>query len=161
MSTTEKPSSVHASKDAPATTSNIPASTVSQLTLRERLSRLKPYFGYQRWTWVLAVLATIVVAGTEADPTTGARAAIYIAPFVEEATKATVLFGVAMLAVALADKGHGPDVLPMVLGGTAVLAAIIFGDSLTWPAVVGIALIIAGVLLVEYGAHRAAERRAT
>ena len=44
---------------------------------------------------------------------------------------------------------------------TAVLAAIIFGDSLTWPAVVGIALIIAGVLLVEYGAHRAAERRAT
>ena len=65
MSTTEKPSSVHASKDAPATTSNIPASTVSQLTLRERLSRLKPYFGYQRWTWVLAVLATIVVAGTE------------------------------------------------------------------------------------------------
>ena len=38
---------------------------MSQLTLRERLSRLKPYFGYQRWTWVLAVLATIVVAGTE------------------------------------------------------------------------------------------------
>lgn len=65
MSTTEKPSLAHASKDAPATTSNNPASTVAQLTLRERLSRLKPYFGYQRWTWVLAVLATIVVAGTE------------------------------------------------------------------------------------------------
>ncbi|MFG5779794.1 lipid A export permease/ATP-binding protein MsbA [Comamonas sp. J-3] len=65
MSTTEKPSLAHASKDAPATTGNIPASTVAQLTLRERLSRLTPYFGYQRWTWVLAVLATIVVAGTE------------------------------------------------------------------------------------------------
>ena len=38
---------------------------MAQLTLRERLSRLTPYFGYQRWTWVLAVLATIVVAGTE------------------------------------------------------------------------------------------------
>ena len=65
MSTTEKPSSARASTDATATTSNISASAVVQLTLRERLSRLTPYFGYQRWTWVLAVLATVVVAGTE------------------------------------------------------------------------------------------------
>lgn len=35
--------------------------------------------------------------GGGGDPTTGARAAIYIAPFVEEATKGTVLFGIAML----------------------------------------------------------------
>lgn len=35
------------------------------MPLRARLSRLAPYFGYQRWTWVLAILATIVVAGTE------------------------------------------------------------------------------------------------
>lgn len=35
------------------------------MPLRTRLSRLAPYFGYQRWTWVLAILATIVVAGTE------------------------------------------------------------------------------------------------
>ncbi|QMV75759.1 lipid A export permease/ATP-binding protein MsbA [Comamonas piscis] len=35
------------------------------MPLRARLSRLAPYFGYQRWTWVLAILATIVVASTE------------------------------------------------------------------------------------------------
>ncbi|MEG0921989.1 MAG: lipid A export permease/ATP-binding protein MsbA [Comamonas sp.] len=65
MSTTEKPSSSHASKAASATASSNPASSVTQLPLRARLSRLTPYFGYQRWIWVLAVLATIVVAGTE------------------------------------------------------------------------------------------------
>ncbi|OBK78757.1 multidrug efflux SMR transporter [Mycobacterium sp. 1274761.0] len=36
---------------------------------------------------------------------------------------------------------------------TAVLAAAIFGDPLTWPIAVGIGLIIAGVLLVELGAR--------
>jgi small multidrug resistance pump len=44
----------------------------------------------------------------------------------------------------------------MGTAGTAVLAAIIFGDPFTWPIVAGIALIIAGVLLVEFGSHRAA-----
>jgi small multidrug resistance pump len=39
--------------------------------------------------------------------------------------------------------------------GTAVLAAIIFGDPFTWPIVAGIGLIVAGVLLVEVGSHRA------
>jgi small multidrug resistance pump len=42
---------------------------------------------------------------------------------------------------------------------TAVLATAIFGDPLTWPIVAGIALIIAGVLLVELGSHpRAAHK---
>ncbi|WP_102144520.1 DMT family transporter [Mycobacterium hubeiense] len=36
---------------------------------------------------------------------------------------------------------------------TAVLAAAIFGDPFTWPIVAGIGLIIAGVLLVEFGSH--------
>jgi small multidrug resistance pump len=36
---------------------------------------------------------------------------------------------------------------------TAVLAATIFGDALSWPIVAGIALIIAGVLLVEFGSR--------
>ncbi|TFV57376.1 QacE family quaternary ammonium compound efflux SMR transporter [Mycobacterium sp. PS03-16] len=36
---------------------------------------------------------------------------------------------------------------------TAVLAARIFGDPFTWPIAAGIALIIAGVLLVEFGSH--------
>jgi small multidrug resistance pump len=39
---------------------------------------------------------------------------------------------------------------------TAVLAALLFGDPFTWPIVAGIGLIIAGVLLIEFGSHRAA-----
>ncbi len=39
---------------------------------------------------------------------------------------------------------------------TAVLAAVIYGDPFTWPIVMGIGLIIAGVLLVEFGSQRAA-----
>ena len=38
---------------------------------------------------------------------------------------------------------------------TAVLAAAIYGDPFTWPIVAGIGLIIAGVLLVEFGSQRA------
>ena len=38
---------------------------------------------------------------------------------------------------------------------TAVLAAVIFGDPFTAPIVAGIGLIIIGVLLVEFGSHRA------
>ena len=37
---------------------------------------------------------------------------------------------------------------------TAVLAAAIFGDPFTWPIVAGIGLIIAGVLLVEFGSQQ-------
>ena len=40
--------------------------------------------------------------------------------------------------------------------GTAVLAALLFGDPFTWPIAAGIGLIIAGVLLVEIGSHRSA-----
>lgn len=36
---------------------------------------------------------------------------------------------------------------------TAVFAAAIFDDPLTWPIAAGIGLIIAGVLLVEFGSH--------
>jgi small multidrug resistance pump len=36
---------------------------------------------------------------------------------------------------------------------TAVLAALIFRDTLTWPIAVGIGLIIAGVLYVELGSR--------
>jgi small multidrug resistance pump len=40
---------------------------------------------------------------------------------------------------------------------TAVLAAAIFGDPFTWPIVAGIGLIIAGVLLVEFGSRPAGD----
>ena len=40
-----------------------------------------------------------------------------------------------------------------------MLAAAIFGDPFTWPIVAGIGLIIAGVLLVEFGSQRAAADR--
>ena len=43
--------------------------------------------------------------------------------------------------------------------GTAVLAAALFGDPFTWPIVAGIGLIIAGVLLVEFGSHPAGRGR--
>lgn len=43
--------------------------------------------------------------------------------------------------------------------GTAVLAAVLFNDPFTWPIVAGIGLIIAGVLLIEFGSHRAVEPR--
>jgi small multidrug resistance pump len=36
---------------------------------------------------------------------------------------------------------------------TAALAAVIFRDPFTWPIFVGIVLIIAGVLLIEFGSH--------
>jgi small multidrug resistance pump len=35
------------------------------------------------------------------------------------------------------------------------MAAVIFGDRFTWPIVAGIALIIGGVLLVEFGSRQA------
>ncbi len=40
---------------------------------------------------------------------------------------------------------------------TAVLATLIFHDPFTAPIILGIGLIIAGVLLVEFGSHHAAE----
>jgi small multidrug resistance pump len=43
----------------------------------------------------------------------------------------------------------------MGTAGTAILAAVIFGDPFTWPIVAGTGLIIAGVLLVEFGSQRA------
>ncbi len=44
---------------------------------------------------------------------------------------------------------------------TAVLGALIFGDPFTWPIVGGIGLIIAGVLLIEFGSRPAREIEST
>jgi small multidrug resistance pump len=43
---------------------------------------------------------------------------------------------------------------------TAVLAPIIFDDPFTAPILIGLVLIIAGVLLVEFGSHQATEAEA-
>lgn len=43
---------------------------------------------------------------------------------------------------------------------TAAVAAVIFGDPFTGPVVLGIGLIIAGVLLVEFGSHTAGSQAA-
>jgi small multidrug resistance pump len=40
---------------------------------------------------------------------------------------------------------------------TAVMASVIFNDPFTWPIVIGIGLIIAGVLMVELGSRPVAE----
>lgn len=42
--------------------------------------------------------------------------------------------------------------------GTAALAAVLFGETLTWPTIGGIALIIAGVMFVELGSHSSEEQ---
>lgn len=57
------------------------------------------------------------------------------------------LFGVVMLASALAGGGHGPDILPMVLGGTGVLAAIMAGFAFAQRPVLRMAQGLAGRLL--------------
>ncbi|MDX1891951.1 multidrug efflux SMR transporter [Mycolicibacterium sp. 050158] len=36
---------------------------------------------------------------------------------------------------------------------TAILAAVLFGDPFTWPIALGIALIVAGVLFIEFGSR--------
>jgi len=84
----------------------IPLSLIFFLADRFRPQRL--------WIWLLtfgwgACVATFVSANVnswaaaqlsivgDGDPATGPRAAIYVAPWVEESTKATVLFGIAIL----------------------------------------------------------------
>jgi putative membrane protein len=57
------------------------------------------------------------------------------------------LFGVVMLATVLAGSTHGPDILPMVLGGTSVLAAIMAGFAFAQRPVLKMAQGLAGRLL--------------
>ena len=65
--------------------------------------------------------------GGDGDPTTGARAAIYIAPFVEEAAKATVLFGIAMLVrYQLVTKLSGVTLAGLSAAGFAFTENIIY-----------------------------------
>ena len=74
-------------------------------------------------TWAAEQLSI----GGNGDPTTGARAAIYIAPFVEEATKATVLFWIAMLVrYQLVTKLNGVTLAGLAAVGFAFTENIIY-----------------------------------
>ncbi|OYY67395.1 lysylphosphatidylglycerol synthase domain-containing protein [Sphingomonas sp. 28-63-12] len=82
------------------------------------------------------IRSSLVYASLIADQTTELAAQL-----------AFTLFGVAMLATALSSNGHGPDVLPMVFGGTAVLAAIMAGFAFAQRPVLKMAQGLAGRLL--------------
>ena len=74
-------------------------------------------------TWASEQLSIV----GDGDPTTGARAAIYIAPFVEEAAKATVLFGIAMLVrYQLVTKLSGVTLAGLSAAGFAFTENIIY-----------------------------------
>lgn len=74
-------------------------------------------------TWA----STQLSIGGDGDPTTGARAAIYIAPFVEEATKATVLFWIALLVrYQLVTKLNGVALAGLSAAGFAFTENIIY-----------------------------------
>ena len=72
----------------------VPAAAVLGLVDDLRLGRcVATFVAAQINTWAAGHLSII----GDGDPATGARAAIYVAPFVEEAAKATVLFWLAIL----------------------------------------------------------------
>lgn len=94
-----------------------------------------------------------LVIGARAAITGGIRDSLVYASLIADQTTelaaqlAFTLFGVAMLAVMLSSGGHGPDVLPMVLGGTAVLVAIMAGFAFAQRPVLRMAQGLAGRLL--------------
>lgn len=74
-------------------------------------------------TWAAEQLSITGVG----DPTTGARAAIYIAPFVEEAAKATILFWIAILVrYRIVTKLNGISLAGLSAAGFAFTENIIY-----------------------------------
>jgi small multidrug resistance pump len=110
----------------------------------------------QKWA-LLAAAITIEVAATlslRASQDHSAWLMLVVAGYVGAFVLLTMVLRTGMpVGVAYGIWGA------MGTAGTAVLAAIIFGDPFTWPIVVGIGLIIAGVLLVEFGSQRAASEQ--
>jgi small multidrug resistance pump len=103
-------------------------------------------------TWVLLAAAIV----TEVAATLSLRAsqdnAVWLAVVAVGYATAFVLLALVLRAGVAVGVAYG------IWGAsgtalTAVLAAIIFRDALTWPIAGGIALIIAGVLFVELGSH--------
>ncbi|MGV0660981.1 DMT family transporter [Mycolicibacterium sp. XJ879] len=105
--------------------------------------------------WVLlgaAVIAEIAATlSLRASHDHSAWLAVVIAGYVTAFTLLTLVLRAGMpVGVAYGIWGA------LGTAGTAALAAVLFGDPFTWPIVAGIGLIIAGVLLVEFGSERAA-----
>lgn len=94
-----------------------------------------------------------LVIGARTAIAGGIRPALVYASLIADQTTelagqlAFTVFGVAMLVAILASNGHGPDVLPMVLGGTGVLAAIMAGFAFAQRPVLKMAQGLAGRLL--------------
>jgi small multidrug resistance pump len=104
--------------------------------------------------WILLVAAIVVeVAATlslRASQDHSAWLAVVIAGYVGSFALLTMVLRAGMpIGVAYGVWGA------LGTAGTAVLAAVIFGDPFTWPVVAGIGLIITGVLLIELGSHQA------
>lgn len=94
-----------------------------------------------------------LVIGARTAMSGGIRAGLVYASLVADQTAelaaqlAFTLFGVAMLAIALSGGGRGADLLPMILGGTAVLAAIMAGFAFAQRPLLKLAQGLAGHLL--------------
>ncbi len=94
-----------------------------------------------------------LVIGARTAISGGIRPALVYASLIADQTTelaaqlAFTLFGVVMLASLLGGGGHGPDILPMVLGGTAVLAAIMAGFAFAQRPMLRMAQGLAGRLL--------------
>jgi small multidrug resistance pump len=104
----------------------------------------------RKWTLLTAAIVTEVAAtlSLRASQDHAAWLAVVVVGYATAfALLALVLRGGIAVGVAYGIWGASGTAL------TAVLAAVIFRDALTWPIVGGIALIIAGVLLVEIGSH--------
>jgi small multidrug resistance pump len=110
-------------------------------------------FGVRKWVLLAAAIIIEVVAtlSLRASQDHSAWLVVVVVGYVGAFVLLTMVLRTGMpVGVAYGIWGA------MGTAGTAVLAAVIFGDPFTWPIVAGIALIIAGVLLVEFGSQRAA-----
>ena len=114
------------------------------------------YFGgVRKWALLIAAI-TVEVAATlslRASQDHSAWLVVVVAGYVGSFVLLTLVLRIGMpIGVAYGVWGASGT------AATAVLAAAIFGDPFTWPIVMGIGLIIAGVLLVELGSQQAAKR---
>jgi len=106
----------------------------------------------RKWALLIAAIAVEVAAtlSLRASQDHSAWLAVVVAGYVGSFILLTAVLRAGMpVGVAYGIWGASGT------AATAVLAATIFGDPFTWPIAAGIVLIIAGVLLVEFGSRTA------